>query len=327
MRGARFLLAGLAVFALAGCARQQQSDAGIDPGSTRGLFASSSAWGGLAGSPPQDARPSGYRPIPRPQPASGSNRNLFSSSPAYAQQAYAEPDHAQPDAPSLQPPADGARGLFGSVTGAARADVAPVRQSYVLQYHGAQDHGLQQAAPQQAAPQYAAGGPYVAAPEAHAAAPAVKPQPYTLDAGDRLRVVVFGQAGLSSSYLVDAGGHVSLPLIGVVPARGATTQQLAQRIAARLRQGYIRDPNVSVEIETYRPFFILGEVTNPGQYPYVANMTAETAVAIAGGFAPRAFKQTIDVTRTAAGRQIRAEVPITTPLHPGDTVVVKERWF
>jgi len=140
--------------------------------------------------------------------------------------------------------------------------------------------------PQQAAAHDVAGGPYVAAPEAYAAAPAIKPQPYTLDAGDKLRVVVFGQAGISNSYLVDAGGNVSMPLIGVVPARGLTTQQLSQRIAARLKQGYVREPHVSVEVEAYRPFFILGEVTNPGQYPYVANMTAETAVAIAGDLGP-----------------------------------------
>jgi len=327
MRGARFLLAGLAVLALAGCARQQQGYAGAEPGSARGLFASSSGFARLADPQPQYAQPSADRSVPRAHAAASSNRNLFSSSPAYAQQAYAEPDHAQPDAQPPLPQADGERGLFNSRLGIARADVLPARQTYVLQYPGSQDRGLRPAAPQQAAAHDVAGGPYVAAPEAYAAAPAIKPQPYTLDAGDKLRVVVFGQAGISNSYLVDAGGNVSMPLIGVVPARGLTTQQLSQRIAARLKQGYVREPHVSVEVEAYRPFFILGEVTNPGQYPYVANMTAETAVAIAGGFAPRAFKQTIDLTRNTQGQQVRAEVPITTPLRPGDTVVVKERWF
>ncbi len=101
---------------------------------------------------------------------------------------------------------------------------------------------------------------------------------------------VFGQDGISNTYIVDAGGNVSLPLIGSVPARGITTQQLAQRIAERLKQGYVREPHVTVEVESYRPFFILGEVTTPGQYPYVADMTVEKAIAIAGGFAPRAYK-------------------------------------
>ena len=157
--------------------------------------------------------------------------------------------------------------------------------------------------------------------------PPVNDEPYTLGAGDKLRVVVFGQAGLSNTYLVAAGGHVSLPLIGPVAAQGLTPQELSNRITARLKQGYVRDPHVSVEIETYRPFFILGEVTTPGQYPYVANMTAETAVAIAGGFAPRAYKRTVMVTRNAPGGQIRAEVPLDTPLRPGDTVRITERWF
>ena len=115
--------------------------------------------------------------------------------------------------------------------------------------------------------------------------------PYTLDAGDRLRIVVFGQDGLTNSYVVGAGGYIDMPLIGSVAARGMTPDQLAGRISEKLRDGFIREPHVAVEIESYRPFFILGEVTQPGQYPYVANMTAETAVAIAGGFTPASVPQ------------------------------------
>jgi protein involved in polysaccharide export with SLBB domain len=151
--------------------------------------------------------------------------------------------------------------------------------------------------------------------------------PYTLDSGDRLRVVVFGQDGLTNSYVVGAGGHIDMPLIGPVLARGATTDQLAYRIADRLRQGFIREPHVAVEIEAYRPFFILGEVTQPGQYPYVANMTVETAVAIAGGFAPRAYRQTVVLTRFVDGQQVRMTVPVTCPIRPGDTLNIQERWF
>jgi polysaccharide export outer membrane protein len=84
---------------------------------------------------------------------------------------------------------------------------------------------------------------------------------------------------------------------------------------------------VTVEVETYRPFFILGEVTTPGQYPYVADMTAEKAIAIAGGFSPRAFKTTVELTRSSDGQQFKGEVPLNYPLRPGDTVLVKERWF
>ena len=150
---------------------------------------------------------------------------------------------------------------------------------------------------------------------------------YSLDAGDRLRVVVFGQDGLTNSYAVDAAGNIDLPLIGAVGARGLTTDQLAGRIADKLRDGYIREPHVAVEVEANRPFFILGEVTQPGQYPYVANMTAETAVAIAGGFTARASRKSVVLTRSYYGQHARIAVPLTFPLRPGDTVTVQERWF
>jgi polysaccharide biosynthesis/export protein len=158
-------------------------------------------------------------------------------------------------------------------------------------------------------------------------APAEPNKPYTLDSGDRLRIVVFGQDGLSNSYVVDASGYIAMPLIGSVLARGATTSQLSDRIADKLRQGFVKEPHVAVEIEAYRPFFILGEVTQPGQYPYVADMTVETAVAIAGGFSPRAFRKTVTVTRIMHGEQVRMKVPTSFPLRPGDTVNVQERWF
>jgi polysaccharide biosynthesis/export protein len=152
---------------------------------------------------------------------------------------------------------------------------------------------------------------------------------YRLDTGDKLRVVVFGQEGLSNSYFVDAAGQVTIPLIGAVSARGLTTQALARAVATKLRAGFIRDPHVAIEVETYRPFFILGEVTQPGQYPYVPNMTVETAVAIAGGFTPRAYRYDVKVDRPTAGETMRsrAAVPLLTRVEPGDTIVIKERWF
>jgi polysaccharide biosynthesis/export protein len=112
-----------------------------------------------------------------------------------------------------------------------------------------------------------------------------------------------------------------------VRARGLTPAGLADEITDKLRNGYIREPSVAVEIEAYRPFFILGEVTYPGQYPYVANMTAETAIAIAGGFTPRAFKGTVTVTRQVPNEAVRNTVPLDAPVRPGDTIVVAERWL
>jgi polysaccharide biosynthesis/export protein len=165
-------------------------------------------------------------------------------------------------------------------------------------------------------------------PVAHAApAPVPYDMPYHLDAGDRLRVVVYGQEGLTNTYSISAGGTITMPLIGAVPARGRTPQGLAAEIAVRLRNGFIREPSVAVEIESYRPFFILGEVQAPGQYPYVPNMTAESAVAIAGGFSPRARKDRVTITHTDASGTSRVIMPPGTPISPGDTVLVGERWF
>lgn len=151
--------------------------------------------------------------------------------------------------------------------------------------------------------------------------------PYTLDSGDKLRIVVFGQDALSNNYTVDAAGQVTLPLVGAVEARGLTTAQLGNAIAGRLKSGYVRDPSVAVEIETYRPFFVLGEVTYPGQYPYVPNMTVEKAIAIAGGFTPRATRDKVTITRRVQGVPARYALPLRYPLRPGDTVEVSERWF
>ena len=147
--------------------------------------------------------------------------------------------------------------------------------------------------------------------------------PYHLDAGDKLRVVVFGQEGLTNTYAIDAGGAITMPLIGAVAARGKTPAGLAADISARLRNGYIREPSVAVEVESYRPFFILGEVAAPGQYPYVPNMSVESAVAIAGGFSPRAKRDSVTLTHNAG----RTVVPLGTSISPGDTVLVGERWF
>ncbi|MBR1145218.1 polysaccharide biosynthesis/export family protein [Bradyrhizobium sp. AUGA SZCCT0431] len=175
-------------------------------------------------------------------------------------------------------------------------------------------------------PVYAPAPVVVAAPVAYAE-PVRYDTSYHLDAGDRLRVVVYGQEGLTNTYAIDAGGSITIPLIGSVPARGRTPAGLAAEIAAKLRAGFIRDPSVAVEIEAYRPFFILGEVAAPGQYPYVPNMTVESAVAIAGGFSPRARRDRVTVTHTDASGTARYIVPPGTSISPGDTVLVGERWF
>nr|WP_321444826.1 polysaccharide biosynthesis/export family protein [uncultured Cohaesibacter sp.] len=151
--------------------------------------------------------------------------------------------------------------------------------------------------------------------------------PYQLDSGDRVRLTVFNQNDLNKEYAVDQSGYISVPLIGNVVARGRETNDLARDIAARLENGFIKNPDVSVEISQYRPFFVMGEVTTAGQYAYVTGMTVQTAIAIAGGFSPRAQQRYVDVTRQLNGKILTGRVKLTAPVRPGDTIYVRERIF
>lgn len=151
--------------------------------------------------------------------------------------------------------------------------------------------------------------------------------PYTLDSGDRVRVTVFDQANLTNTYAINKGGHLAFPLVGSIAARGKTAKQLEADIAARLKNGYLRDPDVSVEIDRYRPFFVMGEVGSSGQYTYVPGMTVQNAIAIAGGFSARAEQRNADITRQVNGAVVTGRVPISDPIVPGDTIYVRERLF
>lgn len=149
---------------------------------------------------------------------------------------------------------------------------------------------------------------------------------YTLDSGDRLRVVVFRHEDLSGEFEVDGSGSFAMPLIGEVDAAGLSTRQLEQRIAERLRDGYLVDPQISIEVLNYRPFFILGEVNRPGQYPYASGMSVINAVALAGGFTFRARENAIAVQRGGSGAPQVVVTP-DTPILPGDIIRVPERFF
>jgi polysaccharide export outer membrane protein len=151
--------------------------------------------------------------------------------------------------------------------------------------------------------------------------------PYLLDSGDRVRVFVYGQPSLSRIYTVDSGGFIALPLIGSVKARGESPYDLERAVTVQLGAKYVKDPKVSVEIATYRPFFILGEVRQAGQYSYVNGMTVQTAVAIAGGYAERASERRFTLTRRVNGVIEKMKVPRDTIVLPGDTIYVHERWF
>jgi polysaccharide biosynthesis/export protein len=151
--------------------------------------------------------------------------------------------------------------------------------------------------------------------------------PYHLGAGDKLRIVVYDQPSLTNTYEVDQSGQVSFPLIGDVNAGDATADELAGRLEAKLAQGYLREPNVTVEVATYRPFFVLGEVGTPGQYPYVPGITAETAIAVAGGFTDRANRRVVRLSRTTNGKLYESRIPVIEPIRPGDTIYVFESLF
>lgn len=151
--------------------------------------------------------------------------------------------------------------------------------------------------------------------------------PYLLDTGDRLRIFIYGQPNLSRIYVVDHEGKISVPLIGNVVARGKSTSQLQSTIRARLGAEYVKDPHVTVDIQQNRPFFILGEVRNAGQYPYVSGMTVETAVAIAGGYTERASQRKYRITRRINGFVEQIEAPGDYVLKAGDTVYVFERFL
>lgn len=152
-------------------------------------------------------------------------------------------------------------------------------------------------------------------------------QPYTLDAGDRMRISVYGQPDLTNSYSVDKAGYVSFPLIGSIVARRLTPNELETAIGRRLGGKYLRDPNVSIEIDRYRPFFIMGEVNAGGQYSYVPGMTVQNAIAIAGGFTGRAMQENADVTRQVDGQVLVGRVPLSDPILPGDNIHIRERLF
>jgi polysaccharide export outer membrane protein len=149
-----------------------------------------------------------------------------------------------------------------------------------------------------------------------------------LGPNDRVRITVFGQPTLTGEYTLDGNGVLAFPLIGNVPANGSTTIQLQQAIAAKLQPDYLVNPNVSAEVITRRPFYVIGEVQKPGNYPYVTDITAVNAIAMAGGFTRRAKKNDFYIRRLDKdGKVVRIEANSGTVLQAGDTLEVRERVF
>lgn len=150
---------------------------------------------------------------------------------------------------------------------------------------------------------------------------------YRVGAGDRLAIRVAGEQDLTGEYVVDATGVLSMPYVQSVPVAGLNTGQIENLIVARLKAGFLRDPKVSVQAVTLRPFYIMGEVTTGGSFAYQPGMTVQNAIAIAGGFGPRAEQTQVLITRKNATGTATFKVPVTTQVYPGDIIFVRERWF
>jgi protein involved in polysaccharide export with SLBB domain len=150
---------------------------------------------------------------------------------------------------------------------------------------------------------------------------------YRLGAADKVRVTVFGEEALTGEFIVGANGKISLPLIGETQAAGLTISEFQTEIANALSQGFINEPRVSAEVLNYRPFYILGEVNQPGTYPYTNNLTVLNAVATAGGFTYRANINRVFIKRVDGDGEVEYPLTTATRVAPGDTIRIGERLF
>ncbi len=151
-------------------------------------------------------------------------------------------------------------------------------------------------------------------------------QAYLLGPGDKVKITVFRQDDLSGEYRVDGSGMVAFPLIGNVKAQDKTVVELEEIIKEKLKDGFLKNPKVTVAVNVFRPFFILGEVLKPGSYPYLNGMTVWNAVALGGGFTKRAKKSSILIIR-ASDPDNKTEVSLETVVMPGDIIEVPQRLF
>lgn len=151
---------------------------------------------------------------------------------------------------------------------------------------------------------------------------------YKLGPGDKLKLIVYGENDLGGEYLVDGAGQVQLPLLGQIRAAGLSVHDFEVAVGGKfVSEGYLKDPRVSVEVENYRPFYIIGEVKSPGQYPYVNGMNALNAVALAGGYTYRADDRDVYIRRNGSAKEQEEPADQTTKIKPGDIIRVDERIF
>jgi protein involved in polysaccharide export with SLBB domain len=151
---------------------------------------------------------------------------------------------------------------------------------------------------------------------------------YVLGPNDKIKISVYSEAGLTGEYVISSDGKVSLPLVGNINASGKTVKQFQDQLVAAYRDGgYLKDPKITAEVVSARPFFILGEVKIPGQYPCLNGMTVMNAVATAGGFTYRAASDQVYIRHAGEAQEHKEKLADTTPVFPGDTIRIDERWF
>lgn len=150
---------------------------------------------------------------------------------------------------------------------------------------------------------------------------------YRLGVADKVRIIVFDEPSLSGEFLVNANGSLSMPLIGDVPVAGFTASAVTDAIRKRLADGFLKDPQVSIDVLTFRPFYILGEVNKPGEYPYSSGLTVFNAVATAQGFTYRANKKRVVVKHAGATEETKEKLTPDLQVRPGDTIRIQERLF
>ena len=167
-------------------------------------------------------------------------------------------------------------------------------------------------------------------PALNAGMPELESEPraeYRLGAGDEVRITVYGEEALSGEFVVDGAGALSLPLIGEVHAEGLTLREFRSEVERELSDGYLNDPRVSAEVLNYRPFYILGEVEESGEYPYTDGLTVMNAVATAGGFTYRANTRMVYIKRAGSDDEQAYPLTATTRVQPGDTIRIAKRYF
>ncbi|WP_158745774.1 polysaccharide biosynthesis/export family protein [Acidisphaera sp. L21] len=154
------------------------------------------------------------------------------------------------------------------------------------------------------------------------------PAAYRLGSGDSIRIITFGEDQLTGEFRVGDSGSISVPLLGEIPVAGLSVQDVAKKIANGLEAAKIfKSPSVSAEVTVYRPIFILGEVTRPGQYPYQPGMTLLSAVSVAGGFTNRAVESYASIVRNSDGHVVEGKVNRQALIQPSDVVTIFERRF